>query len=134
MVVLAHLDRQSNSLFWPMIHSYGKPCTENIHSHTNAPGSRRTQTEHQNYLGASAEPQERSPQMSSTQLWESELGRFGSQDGQGAGDHDQPYRFGWRPCASVPYPFNTRQYARLLVLRGRVQDSLAGRDDLARAA
>ena len=46
----------------------------------------------------------------------------GSLDGQGAGDHDQPYRFGWRPRASVPYPFNTRQYARLLVLRSRVQD------------
>ena len=79
--------------------------------------------------------------MSSTQLWETEHGHLGSQDGQGAGDHDQPYRFGWRPRASVPYPpaplqrgFNTRQYARLLVLRGRVQDSLAGRDDLARAA
>ena len=60
--------------------------------------------------------------MSSTQLWESEHGRLGSRDGQGAGDHDQPYRFGWRPRASVPYPFNTRQFARLLVLRGRVQD------------
>jgi hypothetical protein len=34
----------------------------------------------------------------------------------------------------VPYPFNTRQYARLLVLRGRVQDSLAGHDDLTKAA
>ena len=85
--------------------------------------------------------------MSSTQLWESN-GRFGSLDGQGAGDHDQPYRFGptsrawrrasgalgWRPRASVPYPFNTRQFARLLVLRGRVQDSLAGHDDLIKAA
>jgi hypothetical protein len=44
----------------------------------------------------------------------------GTRDGVGAGDHDQPYRFGWRPKASVPYPFNTRQYARLLVLRSRV--------------
>jgi signal transduction histidine kinase len=52
--------------------------------------------------------------MSSTQLWDNYQRRFGSQDGQGAGDHDQPYRFGWRPRASVPYPFNTRQYARLL--------------------
>jgi hypothetical protein len=51
---------------------------------------------------------------------------FGSRDGDGAGDHDQPYRFGWRPRASVPYPFNTRQYARLLVLRSRLQDQLAG--------
>ena len=47
MVVLAHLDRQSNSMFWPMIHSYGKPCTENTHSQTNATGSRRTQTRRQ---------------------------------------------------------------------------------------
>jgi hypothetical protein len=46
----------------------------------------------------------------------------GSPDGEGAADHDQPYRFGARPRASVPYPFNTRQYARLLVLRGRLQD------------
>ena len=46
----------------------------------------------------------------------------GSLDGSGAADHDQPYRFGWRPRASTPYPFSTRQYARLLVLRGRVRD------------
>jgi hypothetical protein len=50
------------------------------------------------------------------------VGPPGSLDGEGAGDHDQPYRFGWRPRASVPFPFNTRQYARLLVLRGRLQD------------
>ena len=72
--------------------------------------------------------------MSSPQQREDTQFLFGSLDGQGAGDHDQPYRFGWRPRASVPYPFNTRQYARLLVLRGRVQDSLAGQDDLTRAA
>jgi hypothetical protein len=72
--------------------------------------------------------------MTSTQIWASDHRRLGSRDGLGAGDHDQPYRFGWRPRASVPYPFNTRQYARLLVLRGRVQDSLAGRHDLARGA
>ena len=46
----------------------------------------------------------------------------GSLDGEGAADHDQPYRFGFRPRAVAPYPFNTRQYARLLVLRGRIQD------------
>jgi hypothetical protein len=50
----------------------------------------------------------------------------GSQDGHGAGDHDQPYRFGWRPRSSAPYPFNTRQYARLLVLRSRLRERLAG--------
>ena len=46
----------------------------------------------------------------------------GSLDGEGSADHDQPYRFGFRPRASTPYPFNTRQYAGLLALRGRVQD------------
>jgi hypothetical protein len=53
-------------------------------------------------------------------------------DGPGAGDHDQPYRFGWRPRADVPFPFNTREYARLLVLRSRLHDNadrLDGIDD-----
>ena len=72
--------------------------------------------------------------MNSTDPSGTEQGRFGSQDGQGAGDHDQPYRFGWRPRTSVPYPFNTRQYARLLILRGRVLESPAGGDDLTAAA
>jgi hypothetical protein len=45
-------------------------------------------------------------------------------DGDGAGDHDQPYRFGRRPNARWPYPFTERQYARLLIMRGRVRDSL----------
>jgi len=49
---------------------------------------------------------------------------LGTLDASGAGDHDQPYRWGWRPRASVPYPFSTRQYARLLVLRSRVRDGL----------
>lgn len=53
-----------------------------------------------------------------------------SLDGTGAGDHDQPYRFGWKPCANVSYPFNTRQYARLLVLRSRVQAGQFGADDV----
>jgi hypothetical protein len=54
---------------------------------------------------------------------------LGSLDGTGAGDHDQPYRFGLRPRASAPYPFSTRQYARLLVLCGRTRD-LGGVVDL----
>jgi hypothetical protein len=48
----------------------------------------------------------------------------GSLDGDGSGDHDQPYRFGLRPRAIAPYPFSTREYGRLLVLRGRVHDDL----------
>ena len=55
----------------------------------------------------------------------------GTHDGRGAADHDQPYRFGWKPRATVPYPFNTAQYGRLLVLRGRIQDGLHGVDDVA---
>lgn len=54
--------------------------------------------------------------------WPAASPALGSLDGDGAGDHDQPYRFGWRPRTSAPYPFNTRQYARLLVLRGRHRD------------
>ena len=54
----------------------------------------------------------------------------GSLDGHGAGDHDEPYRFGWRPRVGTPYPFNTRQYGRLLVLRGRVRERLEEHFDL----
>jgi hypothetical protein len=42
----------------------------------------------------------------------------------GAGDHDEPYRFGRRPNARAPYPFTDRQFARLLIMRGRVRDDL----------
>jgi hypothetical protein len=54
-------------------------------------------------------------------------GSGGSQDGTGAGDHDQPYRFGRRPRAIAPYPFNTREFARLLLLRSRVQNDMIAR-------
>jgi hypothetical protein len=57
------------------------------------------------------------------------LGSAGSLDGADTADHDQPYRFGRRPRASAPYPFSTRQYARLLVLRGRVRDRGLGGED-----
>jgi len=51
----------------------------------------------------------------------------GTHDGTGAGDHDDPYRFGRRPNLNAPFPFTTRQYVRLVVLRGRVQErQLAG--------
>ena len=49
-------------------------------------------------------------------------GIAGTRDGLGAGDHDQPYHFGRKPRSGTPYPFSTRQYVRLLVLRGRIQD------------
>jgi hypothetical protein len=53
----------------------------------------------------------------------------GSHDGEGAGDHDVPFQFGRRPRAMAPYPFSTRQYARLLVLRSQAQAGLIGADD-----
>ncbi|MBV9359219.1 MAG: hypothetical protein JO023_27230 [Chloroflexi bacterium] len=53
----------------------------------------------------------------------------GTLDGPGAGDHDVPFTFGRRPRAVAPYPFSTRQYARLLVLRSQVEAGLIGLDD-----
>ena len=47
----------------------------------------------------------------------------GTKDGTTAADHDQPYRFGHRPTTIAPYPFSERQYARLLILRSRLQAS-----------
>jgi hypothetical protein len=52
-----------------------------------------------------------------------------SLDGNGAADHDSPYTFGRSPRSLAPFPFSTRQYARLLVLRGRFQAGLLA-DDL----
>ena len=56
--------------------------------------------------------------------------RAGTLDGGGAGDHDQPFRFGRVPTSLAPYPFSTRQFARLLVLRSRVAAGQAGLGDL----
>lgn len=53
----------------------------------------------------------------------------GSLDGTGAGDHDLPFRFGGRPRTEAPYPFSTRQYARLLIMRSRVYASDGGLTD-----
>jgi hypothetical protein len=57
-----------------------------------------------------------------------------SLDGENKGDYDQPYRFGWRPRSNVPYPFSTRQYARLLILRSRLEQRRACQDDFNTAA
>ncbi len=46
------------------------------------------------------------------------------------GEFDLPYRFGRTPRAIAPYPFSTRQFARLVVLRGRVRDGRFGHGDL----
>jgi hypothetical protein len=55
----------------------------------------------------------------------------GTLDGNGASDRDQPYPLaGWRARVAAPYPFSTRQFARLLILRSRVDGGLFGSDDL----
>lgn len=51
------------------------------------------------------------------------LASCGTKDGSTAADNDQPYRYGLRPTAKAPFPFTERQFARLLILRGRVQDT-----------
>ena len=59
---------------------------------------------------------------------ESQLIARGTHDETGAGDHEQPYRFGRRPRATATYPFSTRQYVRLLLLRSRTHAGLVGED------
>ena len=50
----------------------------------------------------------------------------GSRDGQGAGDHDDPYHFG-NPRGFL----SERALGYLLILRGRIQDARHGLDDVA---
>jgi hypothetical protein len=52
-----------------------------------------------------------------------------SLDGSAAGDHDAPYVFGRLPRALAPFPFSTRELARLMVMRSRVHAGLYGIDD-----
>lgn len=52
-----------------------------------------------------------------------------SLDGSGAGDHDAPYVFGRRPPAMAPFPFSTRELARLMIVRSRLQAGVGGIDD-----
>jgi hypothetical protein len=55
----------------------------------------------------------------------------GTKDGETAADHDEPYRFGRRPNAKAPYPFTERQYARLLIMRSRIQSAESAQDSAA---
>jgi hypothetical protein len=54
----------------------------------------------------------------------------GTKDGSTAADNDQPYRYGLRPTAKAPFPFTERQFARLLILRGRVQENASIHESL----
>jgi hypothetical protein len=37
-----------------------------------------------------------------------------------APSYDEPYRFGRRPNCRAPFPFTEREFARLLIVRGRI--------------
>jgi hypothetical protein len=41
---------------------------------------------------------------------------------------DEPYRFGRRPNTRAPFPFTEREFARLLIARGRLQESTSTAD------
>jgi hypothetical protein len=57
----------------------------------------------------------------------------GSNDGSEQNSYDEEYRFGRIPRVSAPCPFSTHQFARLLVLRNRIQAGEFAADDLAPA-
>ena len=40
---------------------------------------------------------------------------------RGGGDHDQPYQY-VRPSSAWTFPFTTREYARLLALKSKLQE------------
>ena len=45
----------------------------------------------------------------------------GTHDGTGSADNDTPFTYR-RPTARAPFPFSERQFAHLLVLKGRLED------------
>ena len=38
----------------------------------------------------------------------------------GGDSYDEPYRFGRKPTVRAPFPFTEREFARLLIVRGRI--------------
>ena len=45
----------------------------------------------------------------------------GTKDGTGAADHDRPYQFGHKSTSAWPHPFSDVEFARLLIVRGRLR-------------
>ena len=45
----------------------------------------------------------------------------GTKDGTGAADHDRPYQFGNKSTSAWTHPFSDVEFARLLVVRGRLR-------------
>jgi hypothetical protein len=48
-----------------------------------------------------------------------------------AASYDESYQFGRRPTVRAPFPFTEREFARLLIARGRVQADPSADDQLA---
>ena len=46
-------------------------------------------------------------------------------------DHDESYQFGRRPNVQAPWPFTERQFARLLIARGKYRMSPSVADEAA---
>lgn len=42
-----------------------------------------------------------------------------------APSYDESYRFGRRPTTGAPFPFTELQFARLLIIRGRIRAALS---------
>jgi hypothetical protein len=42
-----------------------------------------------------------------------------------APSYDEPYRFGRKPTSRAPFPFTQREFARLLIVRSRMQSRSA---------
>jgi hypothetical protein len=51
-----------------------------------------------------------------------------SLDGASAADHDVPHVLSRTPRAPTLFPFSTRQFVRLLILRGRMRNELNSGD------
>ena len=45
-----------------------------------------------------------------------------------ATSYDEEYRFGRKPNSRAPFPFTEREFARLLVVRGRIQSERSSAD------
>jgi hypothetical protein len=46
-----------------------------------------------------------------------------------AASYDESYQFGRRPTVRSPFPFTEREFARLLIARGRVQAAASADDE-----
>ena len=70
--------------------------------------------------------------MDVTNALHSAAGQCTSWGAQSSDDsYDEPYRFGRRPNARAPFPFTEREFARLLIVRGRTQALSSAWDEVA---